>query len=91
MNASIGLKELVEGVEIGNAKQDLSSLSVDFVKSTPVVPVCTKILVGKVCTMLTVSEIISTLSGDFKSSKTYLLTCFGFQLSEAKWLPKRDH
>jgi hypothetical protein len=41
LKVSTGLKALVEGVGICKTKQDLTSLYVDFVKSTQVVPVCT--------------------------------------------------
>jgi hypothetical protein len=62
----VRLETLVEGVGIGKGKQDLTGLSVDFLKSTQVIPVRPKIPKGRVCTMLTHSEVICTLSGDFK-------------------------
>jgi len=49
----VRLETLVEGVGIDKDKQDLNGLSVDFSKSTQVVLVRPKILVGKACTMLT--------------------------------------
>jgi len=59
-------KTLVERVGIGKGKQDLIGLSIDFVKSTQVVPIRPEIPVCKKCTMHTALEIIFTLSGDIK-------------------------
>ncbi|XP_004508277.1 uncharacterized protein [Cicer arietinum] len=69
LKALVGLKALVEGVGIGKGKQDLTSLSVDSVKSTQANTARPEIPMGKACSMLTCSEIISFLTGDFRLSK----------------------
>ncbi|RDX97653.1 hypothetical protein CR513_19554, partial [Mucuna pruriens] len=69
LKASVGLKALVEGVGVGKGKEDLTGLTIDSMKSTQALPVCQEIPVGKACSMLTPSEIISFLTGDFRLSK----------------------
>ncbi|XP_058752222.1 uncharacterized protein LOC131625376 [Vicia villosa] len=69
LKASVGINALVEGVGIGKGKQDLTGISIDSVKSTPAVPFRPEIPVGKACSMLSTSEIISYLTGDFRLSK----------------------
>ncbi|CAJ2653892.1 unnamed protein product [Trifolium pratense] len=69
LKASVGIKALVEAVAVGKGKQDLTGLSVDSVKSTQTIPVRPEIPVGKACSKLTASEIISFLTGDFRLSK----------------------
>ncbi|KAJ1395369.1 hypothetical protein SESBI_33522 [Sesbania bispinosa] len=69
LKASVGLKALVEGVGVGKGKEDLTGFTVDSVKSTQAHPVRPEIPVGKACSMLTPSEIISFLTGDFRLSK----------------------
>ncbi|CAL5198870.1 unnamed protein product [Lathyrus oleraceus] len=69
LKASVGMKALVEGVGIGKGKQDLTGVSIDSVRSTQVVPFRAEIPVGKACSMLSTSEIISYLTGDFRLSK----------------------
>ncbi|KAJ1395200.1 SANT domain [Sesbania bispinosa] len=69
LKASVGLKALVEGVGVGKGKEDLTGFTVDSMKSTQAHPVRPEIPVGKACSMLTPSEIISFLTGDFRLSK----------------------
>ncbi|CAK8563673.1 unnamed protein product [Lathyrus sativus] len=69
LKASVGIKALVEGVGIGKGKQDLTGVSIDSVRSTQAVPFRAEIPVGKACSMLSTSEIISYLTGDFRLSK----------------------
>ncbi|KAK7264620.1 hypothetical protein RJT34_32229 [Clitoria ternatea] len=69
LKATVGLKALVEGVGVGKGKEDLTGLTMDSVKSTQVHSVRQEIPVGKACSMLTPSEIISFLTGDFRLSK----------------------
>ncbi|TKY54137.1 hypothetical protein E2542_SST18543 [Spatholobus suberectus] len=69
LKASVGLKALVEGVGVGKGKEDLTGLTIDSMKSTQALPVRQEIPVGKACSMLTPSEIISFLTGDFRLSK----------------------
>ncbi|WJX96152.1 hypothetical protein P8452_77394 [Trifolium repens] len=69
LKASVGIKALVEAVGVGKGKQDLTGVSVDSVKFTQTVPVRPEIPVGKACSKLTPSEIISFLTGDFRLSK----------------------
>lgn len=69
LKASVGLKALVEGVGVGKGKEDLTGLNIDSMKSTQANPVRQEIPVGKACSMLTPSEIISFLTGDFRLSK----------------------
>jgi len=76
-------------VDKGN--EYLIGLSIDFVKYTKVVPVRPKIPVEKACIMLTPSEVISILTGDFRYNKTRALIFFILQVNEAKRLPKRDN
>ncbi|XP_027329878.1 uncharacterized protein LOC113846135 isoform X2 [Abrus precatorius] len=69
LKASVGLKALVEGVGVGKGKEDLTGLTIDSTRSTQSLPVRQEIPVGKACSMLTPSEIISFLTGDFRLSK----------------------
>jgi hypothetical protein len=69
LKASVGIKALVEAVGVGKGRQDLTGVSVDSVKFTQTVPVRPEIPVGKACSKLTPSEIISFLTGDFRLSK----------------------
>ncbi|KAG5023877.1 hypothetical protein AAZX31_07G230800 [Glycine max] len=69
LKASVGLKALVEGVGVGKGKEDLTGLAIDSMKSTQVLPARQEIPVGKACSLLTPSEIISFLTGDFRLSK----------------------
>ncbi|XP_058752221.1 uncharacterized protein LOC131625375 [Vicia villosa] len=69
LKALVGIKALVEGVGIGKGKQDLTGVSIDSVRSTQAVPFRAEIPVGKACSMLSTSEIISYLTGDFRLSK----------------------
>ncbi|KAL5065419.1 hypothetical protein RYX36_027156, partial [Vicia faba] len=69
LKASVGIKALVKGVGIGKGKQDLTGVSIDSVRSTQAVPVRPEIPVGKACSMLSASEIISYLTVDFRLSK----------------------
>jgi len=70
------------GSGICKGKRDLTSLSVHLVKSTYVFPIHLEIPVGKTCTMFKPSEIISALSGDFRSSK--ILTNYLFWISSRR-------
>ncbi|KAK7387885.1 hypothetical protein VNO78_22683 [Psophocarpus tetragonolobus] len=69
LKASVGLKALVEGVGVGKGKEDLTGFTIDSLKSTQALPVRQEIPVGKACSTLTPSEIISFLTGDFRLSK----------------------
>lgn len=69
LKASVGLKALVEGVGVGKGKEDLTGLTADSVKPTQTLPVHPEIPAGKACSMLTHSEIISFLTGNFRLSK----------------------
>ncbi|KAL5065422.1 hypothetical protein RYX36_027159 [Vicia faba] len=81
LKASVGIKALVEGVGIGKGKQDLTGVSIDSVRSTQAVPFRAEIPVGKACSMLSTSEIISYLTGDFRLSKARTSNLFW----EAVW------
>ncbi|XP_027368688.1 uncharacterized protein LOC113874674 [Abrus precatorius] len=69
LKASVGLKALVEGVGVGKGKEDLTGLTIDSTRSTQALPVRQEIPVGKACSMLAPSEIISFLTVDFRLSK----------------------
>ncbi|KAK7363595.1 hypothetical protein VNO77_05743 [Canavalia gladiata] len=69
LKASVGLKALIEGVGVGKGKEDLTGLTADSMKSSQALPVRQEIPIGKACSMLTPSEIISFLTGDFRLSK----------------------
>ncbi|KAG5096537.1 hypothetical protein AAZX31_17G024600 [Glycine max] len=69
LKASVGLKALVEGVAVGKGKEDLAGTAMDSMKSTQALPARQEIPVGKACSILTPSEIISFLTGDFRLSK----------------------
>ena len=69
LKASVGLKALVEGVAVGKGKDDLAGTAMDSMKSTQALPARQEIPVGKACSLLTPSEIISFLTGDFRLSK----------------------
>ncbi|KAL2339047.1 hypothetical protein Fmac_013493 [Flemingia macrophylla] len=69
LKASVGLKALVEGVGVGKGKEDITGFTLDSMKSTQANPVRQEIPVGKACQMLTPSEIISFLTGNFRLSK----------------------
>lgn len=69
MKAIVGLNALVEAVGIGKGKQDLTSTTMDPVKSNHIHPARPEIPVGKACAALTPVEIVKFLTGDFRLSK----------------------
>ncbi|KAK7292287.1 hypothetical protein RIF29_08065 [Crotalaria pallida] len=65
----VGHKALVEAVGVGKGKEDLTGFAIDSVKPTQSLPVRPEIPAGKACSMLTPSEIVNFLTGDFRLSK----------------------
>ncbi|XP_008438875.2 uncharacterized protein LOC103483835 [Cucumis melo] len=69
LKATVGLNALVEAVGIGKGKQDLTSTTMDPIKSNHAHPARPEIPVGKACSTLTPVEIVKFLTGDFRLSK----------------------
>ncbi|CAK9318531.1 unnamed protein product [Citrullus colocynthis] len=69
LKATAGLNALVEAVGIGKGKQDLTSTTMDPIKSNHAHPARPEIPVGKACSTLTPVEIVKFLTGDFRLSK----------------------
>lgn len=69
MQAAVGVHALVESVGIGKGKEDLTSLTIEPVKTNPVSSVFPTMPSGKACSSLTSTDIIKFLTGDFRLSK----------------------
>ncbi|XP_050947816.1 uncharacterized protein LOC103497866 isoform X2 [Cucumis melo] len=69
LKATVGLEAFVDAVGIGKEKQDLTSVSMDPVKSNHGSSLRPEIPTGKACSALTPLEIVNYLTGDFRLSK----------------------
>ncbi|KAL6971299.1 hypothetical protein U1Q18_030978 [Sarracenia purpurea var. burkii] len=72
LKAIVGMSSLVEAVGIGTGKRDLTSITMEPLKSSSnhVVPLRPDIPIGKAYSSLAPMEIIKFLTGDFRLSKT---------------------
>ncbi|KAI9113765.1 hypothetical protein K1719_015016 [Acacia pycnantha] len=68
LKASVGLSALIEAVGVGKGN-DLTGINAESLKPTHILPIRPEIPVGKACSMLTLEEIITFLTGNFRRSK----------------------
>ncbi|KAK4256634.1 hypothetical protein QN277_006335 [Acacia crassicarpa] len=68
LKASVGLSAFIEAVGVGKGN-DLTGINAESLKPTQILPVRPEIPVGKACSMLTLEEIITFLTGNFRRSK----------------------
>lgn len=69
LKAMVGINALVEAVGIGKGKQDLTSMALEPLRSSHVIPMRPEIPTGKACSSLTAIEIVKFLTGDYRLSK----------------------